>query len=53
MSHLHNDEVYDRAVDTQIGRLRKKLEEHGASDQLIRTERGAGYLLTVPVEVAF
>ena len=51
MSHLHNDEVYDRAIDTQVGRLRKKLEEHGASDQLIRTERGAGYVLTVPVEV--
>ncbi len=51
MSHLHDDEVYDRAIDTQVGRLRKKLEEHGASDQLIRTERGAGYVLTVPVEV--
>jgi len=51
MSHLHNDEVYDRAIDTQVGRLRKRLEEHGASDQLIGTERGAGYVLTVPVEV--
>jgi len=51
MSHLHSDEVYDRAVDTQVGRLRKKLEEHGAGDQVIRTERGAGYILTVPVEV--
>ena len=51
MSHLHNDEVYDRAIDTQVGRLRKKLEEHGAGDQLISTERGAGYVLTVPVEV--
>ena len=50
MSHLHNDEVYDRAIDTQVGRLRKRLEEHGAG-QLIHTERGAGYLLTVPVEV--
>ncbi|QJR11249.1 Transcriptional regulatory protein OmpR [Usitatibacter rugosus] len=51
MSHLHNDEVYDRAVDTQVGRLRKKLEEHSAGEELIRTERGAGYVLTVPVEV--
>jgi two-component system, OmpR family, response regulator len=50
MSHLHNDEVYDRAIDTQVGRLRRKLEEHGGG-QLIHTERGAGYLLTVPVEV--
>jgi DNA-binding response OmpR family regulator len=51
MSHLHNDEVYERAIDTQIGRLRKRLEEHGASEEMIRTERGAGYLFTVPVEV--
>jgi DNA-binding response OmpR family regulator len=53
MSHLHNDEVYDRAVDSQIARLRRKLEEHGASQELIHTERGAGYILTVPVEVVF
>jgi DNA-binding response OmpR family regulator len=51
MSHLHNDEVYDRAIDTQVGRLRKKLEEHGASEELIHTERGVGYMFTVPVEV--
>jgi DNA-binding response OmpR family regulator len=51
MSHLHNDEVYDRAVDTQVGRLRKTLEERGAGEHLIRTERGVGYVLTVPVEV--
>jgi DNA-binding response OmpR family regulator len=51
MSHLHDDEVYDRAIDTQVGRLRKKLEGHGASHELIHTERGAGYVLTVPVEV--
>jgi len=51
MSHLHDDEVYDRAIDTQVGRLRRKLEEHGASQELIHTERGAGYVLNVPVEV--
>jgi len=51
MSHLHDDEVYDRAIDTQVGRLRSKLEKRGASQELIHTERGAGYILTVPVEV--
>jgi len=51
MSHLHNDEVYDRAIDTQVGRLRKKLDVHGANQELIRTERGTGYIFTVPVEV--
>jgi len=50
MSHLHNDEVYDRAVDTQVGRLRKKLEEHGGGGEIIRTERGAGYVFTAAVE---
>jgi two-component system, OmpR family, response regulator len=51
MSHLHDGEVYDRAIDTQVGRLRKILDEQDASQELIHTERGAGYVLTVPVEV--
>jgi DNA-binding response OmpR family regulator len=51
MSHLHNDEVYDRAIDTQIARLRKKLVGHGATDDLIHTERGIGYVFTAAVEV--
>jgi DNA-binding response OmpR family regulator len=50
MSHLHNDEVYERAIDTQIGRLRRKLEAHGGGRELIRTERGAGYVFTAHVE---
>jgi DNA-binding response OmpR family regulator len=49
MSRLHNDEVYDRAIDVQVGRLRRKLEaEDGMS--FIRTERGAGYAFTAEVE---
>ncbi len=51
MSHLHDNEVYDRAIDTQVGRLRKMLKSQAASQELIHTERGAGYVLTVPVEV--
>ena len=47
---VHNDEVYERAIDTQIGRLRRRLEEYGDGRELIRTERGAGYAFTVPVE---
>src|SRR5687768_12314284 len=26
LSRLHNDEVYDRAIDVQVGRLRRKIE---------------------------
>jgi DNA-binding response OmpR family regulator len=50
-SRLHNDEVYDRSIDTHVVRLRKKIEKPGAKEQLIRTERGAGYVFSVPVEV--
>jgi two-component system, OmpR family, response regulator len=45
---LHNDEVYDRSVDVQVGRLRKKIG--GDRANLIRTERGAGYVFTAAVE---
>jgi len=51
LSRLHNDEVYDRSIDTQVGRLRKKIEPPGGKTQLIRTERGAGYLLDATVEI--
>ena len=50
LSRLHDDEVYDRSVDVQVGRLRKKFELQGARTQLIRTERGAGYVFTAIVE---
>jgi len=49
LSRLHNDEVYDRSIDTQVGRLRKKIELDGK--MLIRTERGVGYVFTALVEV--
>ena len=50
LSRLHDDEVYDRSVDVQVGRLRKKIEAKGARTPLIRTERGAGYVFTAIVE---
>lgn len=50
LSRLHDDEVYDRSIDVQVGRLRRKLEAQG-QPPLIRTERGAGYTFTARVEV--
>jgi two-component system, OmpR family, response regulator len=50
LSRLHDDEVYDRSVDVQVGRLRRKIEPKDARTQLIRTERGAGYVFTALVE---
>jgi DNA-binding response OmpR family regulator len=41
-SRLHDD-VYDRSIDVQILRLRRKIESDPNQPQLIRTERGAGY----------
>jgi DNA-binding response OmpR family regulator len=46
LSRLHNDEVYDRSVDVQVGRLRKKIHA-----KLITTERGAGYVFTATVDI--
>jgi two-component system OmpR family response regulator len=50
LSRLHNAEVYDRTVDVQIVRLRRKVEPDPARPQLIVTERGAGYLFSPQVE---
>jgi DNA-binding response OmpR family regulator len=50
LSRLHNDEVYDRSIDVQVGRLRKKLQPDATAPQFIRTERGAGYLFTTAVQ---
>jgi two-component system OmpR family response regulator len=40
---------FDRAIDIHVSRLRRKLQERGGGD-LIRTVRGAGYSLAVPVQ---
>lgn len=49
-SRVHEEEVYDRSIDVQILRLRRKLEPDPANPRLIRTERGVGYLLAADVE---
>ena len=49
-SRLHDDEVFDRSIDVQILRLRRKLEANPSEPALIKTERGAGYLFAAPVE---
>ena len=51
LSRVHNAEVYDRAIDIQILRLRRKIEKDPARPQFIRTERGAGYVFSVEVDV--
>ncbi len=51
LSRLHNAEVYDRSIDVQILRLRRKIEADPAKPQYIKTERGAGYLFDASVEL--
>ena len=53
LSRLHNAEVYDRTIDVQILRLRRKIEVDPAHPQLIVTERGAGYIFNLPVETLY
>jgi DNA-binding response OmpR family regulator len=43
---------FDRTIDVQIGRLRKKLEADVDDPQIIKSVRGAGYILVAPVTSA-
>lgn len=42
---------FDRTIDVQVGRLRKKLEADAEDPQIIKSVRGAGYILVPPVTV--
>jgi len=42
-------EAYDRSIDVQVSRLRRKLDSDGDSEPLIRTLRNVGYLFTASV----
>jgi two-component system OmpR family response regulator len=43
---------FDRSIDVQIGRLRRKIEADPKEPQLIKTVRGGGYIFTPNVERA-
>ncbi len=51
LSRLHSTEVYDRSIDVQILRLRRKIEVDPAHPQFIKTERGVGYYFDALVKV--
>ena len=42
---------FDRTIDVQVGRLRRKLEDDPQRPTMIKTVRGTGYIFTPPVEV--
>src|SRR5882762_9018222 len=53
MSRLHGDDVYNRSVNTQILRLRRKLESDPGTPRYICTERGAGYVFNARVDIIY
>jgi two-component system OmpR family response regulator len=48
-TRLHED-IFDRSIDVQVLRLRRKLEVDPKAPRVIKTERGAGYVFAIPVE---
>jgi two-component system OmpR family response regulator len=40
---------FDRTIDVQVGRLRRKMETDPKTPELFKTVRGGGYVLTVDV----
>ena len=40
---------YERTVDVQIGRLRRKIEDNAEDPQIIKSVRGAGYIFVAAV----
>jgi two-component system, OmpR family, response regulator len=48
-TRMHED-VFDRSVDVQVFRLRRKLEVNPDAPRIIQTERGIGYRFTCPVK---
>ena len=48
-TRVHED-VFDRSIDVQILRLRRKLERDPSAPRVIQTERGIGYVFAVAVE---
>jgi two-component system OmpR family response regulator len=43
---------FDRTIDVQVGRLRRKLEDDPQRPTMIKTVRGTGYIFTPAVEVS-
>jgi two-component system, OmpR family, response regulator len=48
-TRVHED-VFDRSIDVQVLRLRRKLESDSNMPRVIQTERGVGYTFVLPVE---
>jgi DNA-binding response OmpR family regulator len=52
-SRVYDNEVYDRSIDVQVLRLRRKIEADPSRPQFILTERGVGYSFSAPVQTVY
>jgi two-component system, OmpR family, response regulator len=52
-SRVYDNEVYDRSIDVQVLRLRRKIEPDPSQPRFIVTERGVGYSFNSQVEVLY
>ncbi|MFZ0501289.1 MAG: response regulator [Steroidobacteraceae bacterium] len=52
-SRVYDNEVYDRAIDVQILRLRRKIEADPSQPTYIVTERGVGYSFNAAIEKVY
>ena|SRR3984957_8152282 len=52
-SRVYDNEVYDRSIDVQVARLRRKIEADPSRPRFIITERGVGYTFDCAVEVLY
>jgi two-component system OmpR family response regulator len=52
-SRVYDNEVYDRSIDVQVLRLRRKIEPDPSQPRYIVTERGVGYIFSAPVEILY
>lgn len=50
LTRTGNFDSYDRAIDIQIGRIRKKLKDDPNEPKFIKTVRGVGYMFAGQVE---
>ena len=48
-TRIHED-IFDRSIDVQVLRLRRKLEIDPSAPRVIQTARGVGYIFALPVE---
>ena len=50
LAHGRSEMLFDRSIDMQVSRLRRKLERVDGGVDLIKTVRGGGYMLTAQVK---